>query len=106
MNLIEFDFSKECEKEMHEKALKEELHGAMSVNFENEEDYITKLIIDIDDVISFVGGKVWYNDMEINGTYVKFTDRSWSGALLISVENFKQIFEKQTGKKVLNYLKL
>ena len=92
--IVEFRFVKDCQKEVWEKDRESEVNGIMSVDFFNQDDYVTTIGVPIYDVVSYIGGQSWFNDQRIDVTFVKYRDGSWSGGLLVDVKRFAEIFGK------------
>ena len=99
---IEFKTVQSWWKEQHEKDLNRKLNGDASVPFENEEDIITKITVDFDDIKTFEQGVVYHNDVVKDCVYVTYDKKDESTRnLLVHFDDFKFIYEKVTGKKIL-----
>lgn len=96
--LVEFKHVRSSSKEMHEKSIKEELHGAMSVPFCNEEDYVENIVVDIDEIQDFAAGRIWLNDTIVNCVYYMRNDEWSPYNLVINYEDFKTIMQMNKGK--------
>lgn len=101
--LIEFDTIRSSSKETHERSLQAETAGEASVPFHRTEDYKTQVTIDMDNIIDFTGGTVWFNDTRYECIYAYDTDANMSCNLLISYEDFKKVFEYAKGVKIFRH---
>lgn len=98
--LVEFNTVKSSHKEMYEKELERKLTGERSVPYTNEKDYLCSITIDMDTVIDFEEGTVYYNEQKVSCVYAKLTDETTTRNLFIEYDLFKKIFEEAKGVKV------
>lgn len=63
--------------------------------FHNTKDYIAKIVIEMDDVVDFTGGRVYYNSNIKECVYPRFKDEFQTPTnLLVTADEFKRILEK------------
>lgn len=98
--IVEFNHVRNSSREQYQKDIKREVSGEMSVTFENEEDYISKLYIEMDDVVDFVVGKCFWNEEELECVYVRLSSEEWTPNVLLSGEKFKRLLEKLRNIKI------
>lgn len=99
--LVEFLTVRSSLKESYEKDVAVDINGINSVPFENEEDYLAPITIDMTDIQEFVSGKTYLNGEEKDCIYaLRYNGEGMTPALLTSYEEFKVIFKLATGKKV------
>lgn len=98
--LVEFKTVMYGEKEMRDREIQEELSGMSSVPLYREEDYLSSTTIDVSTVIGWNSCNIIYNDKIVETVNVKFSDESWSRALLITHQEFTILYENVTGIKV------
>ena len=102
---VEFDNVRGDAKEAHDKNINREVYGEANVSFYNEEDYISKIVVDIKLVESFALGRAYFNNQQKEVIYYK-EDGEWTGiGLIVDYELFKSLFEEVHGKiiKVSDY---
>lgn len=97
--IVEFKHVRSSTKESHEKAILIDLNGSNSVPFENEFDYIASYFLELDDVIDFVGGKIQYNEQELECVYIRLSEE-YTCNILFSPEDFKLLLEKTRNIKI------
>lgn len=106
--MVEFDTVHSSHMEARERDLQAELHGNASVPFHHEDDYLSTIVIEMDNVVDFRAGKVWMNNDELDCVYARVSQdyEEWTQNLLISMEDFKKVLSYSTGKRILNYREL
>ena len=105
--LVEFKSVQAWWKEQYQKDIDRDLKGRASVPFENKEDVIMSITIEMDEVMEFEEGIVFHNDTPHPCVYVTSRDREYTSRnLLIDYDDFKILFEKAKGVKIVNYKEL
>lgn len=104
--LVEFETIRSCSKESHELNIKKETTGIASVPFEREQDYKTKMTIELDNIKDFTGGRVFFNNQRLDCVYAYNQDNEITSNILISYEDFKKLIETQRSIKILNHLEV
>lgn len=97
--IIEFKTVRASAKEAFEKNKLSET-GMVNQEYYNEEDYITSIFIEIDDVVDFTVGKVYHNSEVHECVYIRFVEENVSTNVLINGEDFKRILESVRGCKI------
>jgi len=106
--IIEFKHVRTSLEEEHERYIKAELQGETSVPFQREDDYIAPFFLEMDDVLDFVEGTIWWNDQNLPCVYVRRHSESITCNILISGVKFKELLEKvrniqiKTAEEILN----
>lgn len=72
-------------------------------DFENVDDYITEAVIDMEDVMDFVSGRIYCNGDRYDCIYPTFHSGRRTIALLCSYQQFKEIFEMSNEKKIVKH---
>ena len=98
--IVEFKTVRASSKEQFEKEQLSEMGGMNNKEFFNTEDYITSLFVEMDDVVDFTVGRIYYNDKMCECVYIRFTDENISPNVLIKGEDFKRILENIRGCKI------
>ena len=101
--LIEFETVVSSRKEDHERSILEETLGHAKVPFHKERDYISTCAVEINDVVGYDVGDVWYNSERRETLYAKLKDGEYTRNLLISAEDFKKVYRNATGKVIVNH---
>lgn len=105
--LIEFDTIRGSRKESWEKEIQADLNGESSVPFQNSEDYMTQITVEMNNIIDFTGGRFWFNDKEYDCVYVNDENESLSMIpIMLSYKEFKKVFEYAKGVKILRHEEL
>lgn len=101
--IIEFDTIRSSYKESHERDIAIDLNGAASVPFHRSEDYMTQIAVDMDRIVDFSGGRVFFNDQEVECVFAYDDEGNSSTNLLMTYKEFKKVFEYATGKKIVRH---
>lgn len=99
--MIEFESVRYSQKEAYEQEASRSMLGEGGVPFENEEDYIDKISIDMRKIVGFSGGFVWYNGENLHCVYAHEKKDRQTVNLLINYEEFKKLFVKINTKVTL-----
>lgn len=96
--LYEFELVAYSSKELHEKDIQAEVQGITSVEFFNQEDWISKYTLDLSRVISFRQTKVYLNEAILDAVVAELDEGGiFTPALIIPYNLFKDLFEKENG---------
>lgn len=98
--IVEFKSVRYDSKEAYEKMLSEEISGISSIPFENEDDYVSYITVDMSTVIDFAEGRVHLNGEELQCVYVNTSENNSIPNLLISYAEFKNVFQRTTKERV------
>lgn len=105
--LVEFLTICTNERESYEKQLLNEKYANMELpqKFFNEEDIVTKRVIDMKTVVDFREGRNYLNDELVECVYVRHDPmyEMWSSVVLISYTEFKKIFQTANKVGILSY---
>ena len=98
--VVEFNTVNSSSEEMHERRIQQE-KGIIDVPYYHSEDYIGKVVVDMDTIIDFSMGVVSCNDQMLDCVYVSRVDMyDPLPNLLIDYASFSKIFEKAKGIKI------
>lgn len=106
--VVEFKTVRQNAQEVFEREQTIELHGIHSIEFGNQKDYITSIFVEMDDVIDFTGGRAYHNQEFKECVYLRLNDDQHTPNILMSIEEFKKIFEEtrnckiKTAEEILN----
>jgi len=98
--IVQFDTVRESLKEKFERSQQEDLQGKSSLSFFYENDYISKLFVEMDDVVDFASEKIYCNTALYECVYARLRDGNYTQNLLIDSESFKQLLEKTRNIKI------
>jgi len=87
-------------KETFERSQQEALQGSSSLDFFREQDYISDLSIEMDDVVDFIGGRVYCNDTVYECICARLNNNDYTDNVLITFEDFKSLMEKVKDTKI------
>jgi len=99
--LVEFLTLRDSDKEAYEKVQRamlaeknDELLGGSSaaIPYENEEDFTTRMVLDMDTVVDFQEVEMHYNGIPVKGVICKLASDMFTRNILIDFEDFKRIF--------------
>lgn len=96
--ILEFKTVRSNLKELFEKEKLVEM-GNQPV-FENQEDYITSTFLEMDDVVDFAVGNVWFNGNTIECVYARLITDENTSNLIIDRRDFKKIIEYTKNCKI------
>ena len=65
----------------------------MPVEFDGEHDYITTIVIELNNIVGFNGGKTYFNGKELDCVYISDKDGNDWPNLLITYDFFKELYE-------------
>lgn len=88
--VIEFLHVRSELKESYDREMLEEM--GQTLPFENQDDYVTTMSMNIKDVVLFCAGHIYYNDQRLDCVYVVTKDTS-NIALLCKYKDFKLLYE-------------
>jgi len=101
--IVEFDTVRGSLKESFDNDAANDL--GVSTSFDKSFDYISKIALNLDLIIGFVGGKIYYNGQELDCVYAEEKDNHTVG-LLIKYEDFKKLYERQNNITIQRWEKL
>jgi hypothetical protein len=100
--LIEFDTVRSSSKESFEKQKLTEV-APSSVPFENENDYVSTIVVDMNTVIDFVGARIYLNSEYKECVYCRTSGDEALPNILINSSDFKRVFEYAKGIKIIRH---
>lgn len=98
--VIEFNAIIEDDSEIYEKQQNVDLKGQSSVSFFNERDKVVKYAVDMNTISGYLEETVYFNSEEKICTYGIRKDGKMTHPLLITVVDFKELFELAKSQKV------
>ena len=101
--LVEFECVVIDSLESFERIQMENISGENSVPFYRERDYKSTVVVDLNTIVGWNVGGVWYNTKKLNCIYAYDSEGIFTENLLIEADEFKKIYELTTGKKVFNW---
>lgn len=104
--IVEFDTVRSSVKESFEREKQADIGCEASIEFNREQDYKTQVAVDLDKVLDYTGGRVWYNSEELECVYLYYNEGVMSPNVLISYADFKKVFEIARGIKILRHEEL
>lgn len=102
--LYEFEIVSVSGQELYNKNIQAELQGENSVNYYNENDFLSKYVLDVSRVVGFRQTKVLLNDQTVEAVSCEVEEGDHTPALVLPYELFKEIYLEVKGveiKKVL-----
>ena len=98
--VIEFDAVIQDDQEYYDREVAEEMGGISSVSFFRKKDKIVTVAINMTNILEYREGTVYVNDEEKICTYGVTKKFKTTNPLLITVVEFKELFEKANSVKV------
>lgn len=98
--IVQFETVRTSLKEKFERSQQEDIQGKSSLSFFYENDYISKIFVEMDDVVDFVSEKIYCNTSMYECIYARLKDGKYTENLLMDSESFKELLEKVKNIKI------
>lgn len=91
--IIKFRTIRASTEEAFERSKQEEMSGITSLPFAHEHDYFTDITVEMDSVIDYVVGKIFFNGTAHECVYARLDNDEYTDGIVISADDFQKIFE-------------